>query len=89
MGCNADNREIASVCATITQPGMLTKMADLEQMALKRDRGFLVRLVLMMLVGLLAGAFLYAQLIGESATGCMARTIGGAEAGPNAAPAPP
>ncbi len=52
-------------------------MADLEELALKRDRGFLVRLVLMLLAGLLAGAFLYGQLIGDAATGCMARTIGG------------
>lgn len=52
-------------------------MADLEELALKRDRGFLVRLVLLLLVGLLAGAFLYGQLIGDTATGCLSRTIGG------------
>jgi len=52
-------------------------MADLEQLALKRDRGFLVRLVLLLALGLAGGAFLYGQLIGESTTGCVARTIGG------------
>lgn len=51
-------------------------MADLEQLALKRDRGFLVRLVLLLLLALLAGAFVYGELIGDTATGCIARSIG-------------
>lgn len=62
---------------------MLSDMADLEQLALKRDRGFLVRLALMLALGLMAGAFLYGQLIGDAASGCVARTIGGDAAKPS------
>lgn len=57
-------------------------MADLEQLALKRDRGFLVRLGLLLALGFIGGAFLYGQLIGEPTTGCLARTIGGSSAPP-------
>lgn len=59
-------------------------MADLEELALKRDRGFLIRLVLLLAVGLLGSAFLYGQLIGDSAKGCAARTIGGDSSGTGA-----
>lgn len=61
-------------------------MADLEQLALKRDRGFLVRLVLLLVLGLLAGAFVYGQLIGDTATGCLARSIGSSAGVPPSSP---
>lgn len=61
-------------------------VADLEQLALQRDRGFLVRLVLLMAAGFVVGAVLYGQLIGDTATGCLARTLGGAGPVPASAP---
>jgi hypothetical protein len=47
-------------------------MADLEQHAFKRDRRFVVRLVLMLACGLLFGLFVYAQLTSERTAGCAA-----------------
>lgn len=61
-------------------------MADLEQLALKRDRGFLVRLVLLVGLALLAGGFVYGQLIGDTATGCLARTLGSSAGVPVSSP---
>jgi hypothetical protein len=56
---------------------MLVPMADLEEHALRRDRGFLVRLVLTLGAGLVFGLFIFAGLTGEGTVGCAARTIGG------------
>jgi len=50
-------------------------MADLEELAVKRDRGYLVRLVLMLGVGVVAGVFLYRGLTGEGTTGCVADAL--------------
>ena len=50
-------------------------MADLEQLAIKRDRGYLVRLILMLCVALMAGVFLYRGLTGEGVTGCVADAL--------------
>jgi hypothetical protein len=50
-------------------------MADLEELAIKRDRGYLVRLVLMLCVGMIAGVFLYRGLTGEGVTGCVADAL--------------
>lgn len=47
-------------------------MADLEQHAFKRDRRFVVRLVLALACGLLFGVFLYAQLTSDRTAGCAA-----------------
>jgi len=47
-------------------------MADLEELAIKRDRGYLVRLVLMLGLGLLASAFMWNWLAGAGMGGCMA-----------------
>jgi hypothetical protein len=47
-------------------------MADLEQHAFKRDRRFVVRLVLMLACGLLFGLFVYAQLTSDHTAGCAA-----------------
>ena len=50
-------------------------MADLEELAVKRDRGYLVRLVLGLGVGMIAGVFLYRGLTGEGVTGCVAGAL--------------
>ena len=47
-------------------------MADLEEHAFKRDKRFLVRLVLGMAVALLAGLFVAAQLTSDRTAGCAA-----------------
>lgn len=65
-------------------------MADLEERALRRDKRFLVRLVLALAIGVLGGGFLYAKLTGSEFAGCAARTFGGGEGEPSApAPASP
>jgi hypothetical protein len=48
------------------------RMADLEELAVKRDRGYLVRLVLVLVVGLGASAFLWQGLTGDRVSGCLA-----------------
>lgn len=52
-------------------------MADLEHHALKRDRRFLVRLVLFLLVGAGFGAFLYAKLTSTEVGTCAADAFRG------------
>ena len=52
-------------------------VADLEQDAFKRDRRFVVRLILALTVGLIGGVFMFAGLTGESVAGCAARAFGG------------
>jgi hypothetical protein len=47
-------------------------MADLEHHAFKRDRRFVVRLVLTLAVALLAGLFVSAHLTSEHTAGCAA-----------------
>lgn len=54
-------------------------MADLEEHAFKRDKRFLVRLVLGMAVALLAGLFVAAQLTSDRTAGCAADAMIGAE----------
>jgi hypothetical protein len=53
-------------------------MVDLEKLAIQRDRGYLVRLVLLLVVGVLVSIFLFAWLTGSSTTGCVSNTVGGA-----------
>lgn len=50
-------------------------MADLEQLAIKRDRKFLVRLVILLAVGIGAGFFLLGALTGENVSGCAAKAF--------------
>lgn len=52
-------------------------VADLEADAFKRDKGFLGRLALVLVAGLVAGLFMFAYLTGESVTGCAAEAIEG------------
>jgi hypothetical protein len=51
-------------------------MADLEKLAIQRDRRYLVRLVLALAVGLFASAFVFQWLTGADVSGCVARNIG-------------
>jgi hypothetical protein len=59
-------------------------MADLEELAVKRDRGYLVRLILLLTVGVLVSVFVWRGLTGDHVTGCLA----GAFLGQDAKPAP-
>ena len=61
-------------------------MADLEQLAVKRDRGYLLRLVLMLLLGLGASVFLWQGLTGDRVGGCLANAFLGQEPAPGTAP---
>ena len=52
-------------------------MADLEQHAFKRDRRFIVRLVLFLIIGAIAGVWVAAQLTSAGTAGCAVRAGGG------------
>lgn len=52
-------------------------MADLEEQALKKDRRFLVRLVLVLAAGAIAGLWMFASLTSDQAKGCAADAFGG------------
>ena len=52
-------------------------MADLEEHAFKRDKRFLVRLVLFLIIGALAGIWVAAKLTSAGTAGCAANAFGG------------
>ena len=52
-------------------------MADLEEHAFRRDKGFIVRLVLVLSVATVGGLYVYAQLTSDRTAGCAAETIEG------------
>lgn len=52
-------------------------MADLEEHAIKRDKRFLVRLILMLAAGLLAGLWAYNFLTSDRTGACAAESFGG------------
>ena len=54
-------------------------MADLEKMAIKRDRGYLIRLIVSLALGVVASVFIYAGLTGTTARGCATEAITGVE----------
>ena len=62
---------------------MSNAMADLEKLAVQRDRGFLVRLVLGLALAALLSMFIFRGLTGEQTSGCMAEVLlsGDAERG--------
>ena len=66
---------------------MLPPVADLEDLALKRDRGYLVRLIAMLLLGVVASIFVWRGLTGETTSGCIATAFLGQDAAPPAKPA--
>ena len=51
-------------------------MVDLEKLALQRDRGYLVRLILGLVLGLFASVFVFAWLTGTRVSSCVAQSIG-------------
>jgi hypothetical protein len=61
-------------------------MADIEKLALKRDRGYLVRLILLLVVGIGFGFFIASYMTGEDIGGCMADAFLGSEAKPDSKP---
>lgn len=52
-------------------------MADLEEHAFRRDRRFLVRLVVLLMLGGLGGLWAVSHLTSRSFAGCAARAFGG------------
>lgn len=50
-------------------------MDELEKIAIKRDRGFLVRLVMLLLLGVLAGGFIFNLMTGANVGGCVANAF--------------
>lgn len=66
---------------------MSNLMADLEKLAVQRDRGYLVRLVLGLAVAGVLGVFILKGLTGRQTSGCMANAfLGGDAEQPAAAP---
>jgi len=63
---------------------MSNAMADLEKLAVQRDRGFLVRLVLGLAVAALLSVFIFRALTGKQTSGCMANVLLGGDAEPPA-----
>jgi hypothetical protein len=51
-------------------------MADLEKLAMRRDRGYLVRLAVFLAAGLVGAVFMYGFLTGATVTGCVAGALG-------------
>ena len=61
-------------------------MADLEEHAFRRDRRFLVRLIVLLLLGAAGGLWAVSHLTSRSFAGCAARTFGGGSEAPAASP---
>jgi len=53
-------------------------VADLEKHAIQRDKRFLVRLVLLMLIGAAAGALLFVKMTSPEVGTCAANSFGAA-----------
>lgn len=63
-------------------------MADLEKLALKRDRRYLLRLLTLLGIGAAFGIFMFRTLTGEQVGGCVADAYLGQTPKPAPAPAP-
>jgi hypothetical protein len=50
-------------------------VVDLEQLAIKRDRKFLIRLVILLVLGIGASVLVLGTLTGENVSGCAARAF--------------
>ncbi len=57
-------------------------MGDLEKDALRRDHKFLVRLVLVLILGTLVSVFIFAHLTSDRSTGCAVDAFEGVTGGP-------
>ncbi|MFI5306772.1 MAG: hypothetical protein ACHQ53_05440 [Polyangiales bacterium] len=57
-------------------------VADLEQLAIKRDRGYLVRLILSLALGVAASVFIWRGLTGHGTTSCVANAFLGQQQQP-------
>jgi hypothetical protein len=55
-------------------------VVDLEKMAVRRDKGYLVRLVLLLALGIGGGAYIYGHLTSDRTSGCMADAFVGGDA---------
>lgn len=53
-------------------------MADLEKHAIKRDKRFIVRLVLLVGIAFLAGLFIYGKMTSDDFANCAAGSFGAA-----------
>lgn len=62
-------------------------MADLEKLAIQRDRGYLVRLILLLGVGVVAALFVFQWLTGAQMSSCVATSIGSGHESGTIAPA--
>ena len=51
-------------------------MVDLEKLAIRRDRGYLVRLILGLAFGVVASVFVFNWLTGARVTSCVAQSVG-------------
>lgn len=56
--------------------GILGHVADLEKHAIKRDRRFLVRLILMVTAGAIAGSLLFIKMTSSEFGTCAANAFG-------------
>ena len=77
MGEGLYRRKAVEAISTRTASrGILRPVADLEKHAFKRDRRFIVRLVLLLAIALLAGVFLWAKMTSTSFGTCAAGAFG-------------
>jgi hypothetical protein len=63
-------------------------VADLEQLAVKRDRAYLVRLLVSLALGIGASVFIWQGLTGDHVTGCLANAFLGQDKASPTVPAP-
>ncbi len=61
----------------IGAPLIIGRVSDLEEQALKKDRRFLVRLVLVLIAGAFAGLWIIGMMTSDRAKGCAAEAVGG------------
>jgi hypothetical protein len=54
-------------------------VVDLEQLAIKRDRNFLIRLVILLALGIGASVLVLGTLTGENVSGCAATAFLGGD----------
>ena len=59
-------------------PGKLEGMADLEKHAIKRDKRFLVRLIVLLAIGTTAGVLLFIKMTSLETATCAAGAFGAA-----------